>query len=281
MSQLPAHTQQPADARRSLRADCSRCVGLCCVAPAFSASADFAIDKPAGRPCPNLLVDSRCSIHTELRERGFPGCVAFDCFGAGQQVTRVTFGGQDWRPDPTIAKSMFDVFTVMRQLHEVLWYLVEAQTLLPHGPLRTEVDRARARTEDITAADASVLASLEGTAYRQEIGVLLGRVSGRVRAAVPNAADHRGADLIEARLRGADLRGASLRGAYLIGADLRGADLRQADLLGADLRAADVRAADLSSSIFLTQPQVEAATGDAATMIPTVLTRPAHWPLRA
>ena len=37
-----------------LRADCSRCVGLCCVAPAFARSADFAVDKPAGTPCTNL-----------------------------------------------------------------------------------------------------------------------------------------------------------------------------------------------------------------------------------
>lgn len=40
---------------------------------------------------------------------------------------------------------MFDAFTVMRQLHEVLWYLVEAQTLVRRGPLRTEVDRAHLR----------------------------------------------------------------------------------------------------------------------------------------
>jgi len=67
------------------------------VAPAFSASSDFAIDKPAGEPCPNLTTDFRCGIHTTLRERGFPGCVVYDCFGAGQKVARVTFGGQDWR----------------------------------------------------------------------------------------------------------------------------------------------------------------------------------------
>ncbi len=42
-----------ADGRHDLRADCGRCAGLCCVAPAFTASADFAIDKPAGQPCPN------------------------------------------------------------------------------------------------------------------------------------------------------------------------------------------------------------------------------------
>src|SRR6185437_7197530 len=47
-----------------LRADCGRCFGLCCVAPAFVRSADFAIDKPAGQPCPNLATTSfDCSLH--------------------------------------------------------------------------------------------------------------------------------------------------------------------------------------------------------------------------
>ena len=56
-------------ARTRLRADCTRCAGLCCVAPAFAASADFAIDKPAGHACPNLRDDDRCGIHAQLRER--------------------------------------------------------------------------------------------------------------------------------------------------------------------------------------------------------------------
>ena len=86
-----------------LRADCTRCFALCCVAPAFAASADFALDKPAGQPCPNLQQDLRCGIHAELRPRGFPGCTAYDCFGAGQQVSQVTFGGRDWRGAPATA----------------------------------------------------------------------------------------------------------------------------------------------------------------------------------
>ena len=72
---------------RALRADCERCFGLCCVAPAFSASADFAIDKPAGHPCPHLRPDFRCGIHTDLRGRGFRGCAVYDCFGAGLLAT--------------------------------------------------------------------------------------------------------------------------------------------------------------------------------------------------
>jgi len=56
---------------RVLHADCSRCFALCCVAPAFERSSDFAIDKPAGRPCPHLQADSRCGIHPRLRGEGF------------------------------------------------------------------------------------------------------------------------------------------------------------------------------------------------------------------
>ena len=88
------------DRREHLRADCSRCAGLCCVAPAFAASADFAIDKPAGVACPNLADDFRCGIHAQLRDRGFPGCTVFDCFGAGQHITQGTFGGRTWRESP-------------------------------------------------------------------------------------------------------------------------------------------------------------------------------------
>lgn len=278
MSDRAGDPAQLARARRELRADCGRCAGLCCVAPAFAASADFAIAKPAGQPCPNLSADFTCGIHEHLRDRGFPGCAAFDCFGAGQHATQVTFAGQDWRRTPAIATSMFAAFGVLRQLRELLWYLVEAGTLVDGDPLREDVDRARQRTEHLTAAPAGELTAFDATAYRQEIGVLLARVSERVRAAVDDrAADRRGADLIGARLRGAGLRGASLRGAYLIGADLCGADLRAADLLGADLRAADLRGANLAGSIFLTHPQLEAANGDAATVLPASLTRPAHW----
>ena len=120
--------------RASLRADCEHCFGLCCVAPTFSASADFAIDKDAGQPCPNLQLNFRCSIHDRLRRRGFPGCTVYDCFGAGQKVAQVTFGGQDWRRTPGIAEHMFTVFTIVRQLHELLWYLSEALTLQPARP---------------------------------------------------------------------------------------------------------------------------------------------------
>lgn len=267
-----------ADGRQDLRADCSHCAGLCCVAPAFTRSADFALSKPAGRACPNLGADFSCGIHDTLRQQGFPGCAVFDCFGAGQHVTQVTFEGSDWRGTPAIATSMFTVFTVMRQLHELLWYLAEALTLLPTGPLHDELQHRREETARLTEGGRDELACFDAAAYRQEVGPLLERVSQVVRAEFTHRGpDRRGADLIGADLRGADLRGASLRGTYLLGADLRRADLRRTDLLGADLRAAKLHAAQLKEGLFLTQPQLDAALGDASTTIPSSLVRPRHW----
>jgi hypothetical protein len=266
------------DERAHLRADCANCAGLCCVAPAFAASADFAIDKPAGHACPNLREDFRCGIHAQLRERGFPGCTVFDCFGAGQRVTQDTFGGRSWREAPELAAAQFAVLPVMRQLHEALWYLLEAEILPAAASLRDEVRALRERTERLAAATGDELRSLDAAAHRAEVGELLGRVSAAARSRWPNRTrERRGGDYLGADLRRADLRGASLRGAYLIGADLRGADLRDADLLGADLRAADLRGADLTGCLFLTRPQLAAAVGDRTTRIPSALERPGSW----
>jgi pentapeptide repeat protein len=257
----------------ALRADCASCFGLCCVAPAFARSADFALDKPAGRPCPNLLVDFRCGIHETLRPQGFPGCTVFDCLGAGQKVAQVTYRGRSWRDAPETATEMFEVFAVMRQLHEILWYLTEAVGRAPSA----EVSALLAEVDELTTVDATALVAVDVDALRQRVGPLLAGVSEQVRATTRGKKDHRGADLAGARLRKAVLRGANLRGAYLIGADLRLADLRLADLLGADLRNADVSGADLRDVLFLTQFQLNAAQGDQATRFPDTLTRPTHW----
>ncbi|MEU6591561.1 pentapeptide repeat-containing protein [Streptomyces sp. NPDC046881] len=278
---------QIADPAPDLRGDCARCFGLCCVALPFARSADFARDKPAGKPCPNLGGDHRCGIHADLRTKGFTGCTVYDCFGAGQKVSQVTFGGQDWRTAPKEhARRMFDVFPVVRQLHELLWYLTEALGLPAARPVHPELRQALEKTERLTRQTPEELAALDVAAHRQEVNVLLLRTSELARAGAGDKGkgkgkgrgrDRRGADLVGARLRGADLRGASLRGACLIAADLTGADLRDADLIGADLRDADLTDADLTGAFFLTQPQVNAARGSEGTRLPASVTRPVHW----
>ncbi|QXJ25536.1 pentapeptide repeat-containing protein [Actinomadura graeca] len=256
-----------------LKADCARCFGLCCVALPFARSADFAFGKDAGEPCRNLLADFRCGVHTDLRGQGFPGCAVFDCFGAGQRVSQETFGGRDWRQGG--ASEMFAAFSVMRRLHELLWYLREALAMPAAGPVGGDLRRAVARVERFSGGGPGDLAAVDQEALWKAVDPLLRRVSELARG--PGGKDLRRADLIGAVLEGADLRGASLRGARLIAAGLRDADLRDADLLGADLRDADLRGADLRDALFLTQAQVNAARGDGATRLPAALERPAHW----
>ncbi|MFB7174410.1 pentapeptide repeat-containing protein [Streptomyces sp. NPDC056254] len=261
-----------------LQADCENCFALCCVALPFAKSTDFAVNKPAGTPCQNLRQDFRCGIHTRLRDQGFQGCTVFDCFGAGQQVSQVTFGGRDWRTHPAGRAEMFDVFPVMRRLHELLFYVDQALGLPDAAQVHPELRRLLAETEQWTRADAAALVALDVAELRGRINTLLLKTSELVRAKVPGRRkNHRGADLMGARLSGANLRGANLRGAYLIAADLSRADLRTADLIGADLRDANLRGADLRGAVFLTQPQLNAAQGDPATRIPPPLTRPTHW----
>ena len=271
----------PAAAREGLRADCARCFGLCCVALAFAASSDFPYTKDAGQPCRNLEPDHRCAIHPRLRAEGFAGCTVYECFGAGQQVSQVTFTGRDWRSDPDVAARMFAAFPVMRQLHELLWYLAEARALAAARPVHRDLDAAWERIERLTRTGPEAVLAVDPAEQRAAVNVLLLRASELARAGVPGrgtrAKERRGADLAGARLAGADLRGANLRGAVLVGADLSGADLRLADVIGADLRGARVAGARLADSLFLTQFQVNAMSGDAATTLPVALSRPAHW----
>ena len=266
--------------RSDLASDCSNCFALCCVGLAFTASQDFAVDKAAGTPCPNLAADDRCSIHTGLRGRGFQGCTVYDCFGAGQKLSQETFGGVSWRgAAPQRARQMFATLPVMRQLHEMLWYLAEAEALASASALKNEIGWSADETERLTRLSAEELVALDVAAHRAGVSELLSEVSALVRAGVGGGRgkDRRGADLIGARLRGADLRGADLRGTYLIGADLSGADLRKADLIGADLRDANLAGADLTGAIFVTQSQLNAAVGDQGTKLPDELVRPTHW----
>lgn len=268
----------PGKTRVSLVADCPSCFGLCCVALAFRASTDFAIDKEVGQPCPNLQSDLRCGIHNDLRQQGFSGCSAYDCFGAGQRVSQLTFAGNDWRQNTKTAAAMFEVFPVMRALHELLGYLIEALTLQPDRGLHAEISVAIDKTESLTYGSPDALLQLDVAPHRADVSELLLRASELVRATGRRPRlDRSGADLIGANLCGADLRGANLRGAYLIAANLRGADLRLADLLGADVRDADLGGADLTTSFFLTQAQLNAAKGDTATKLKPSLPRPSHW----
>jgi hypothetical protein len=271
--------------RADLGADCANCFGLCCVALAFARSADFPFDKPAGDPCVNLDDSDGCRIHGELRQQGFKGCTVFDCFGAGQKVSQVTFAGRSWRDDGETRTEMFTVFPIVRRLHELLWYLDRALQLIGTGRGSAALTVHFTRVQKLSGEQpARLLAADVDHEYDIARPLLLDAsaavrrdktdrvVSGRGEARLRPGADLVGADLADTRLRGADLRGA-----LLIGADLTGADLSWCDVLGVDLRDADVSGALLKEAIYLTQMQVNSARGNAGTTLPDGFERPSHW----
>lgn len=267
------------------RADCSKCFGLCCTALYFSANDGFPVDKEAGRPCINLKEDFKCKVHKDLKKKGLKGCIAYDCLGAGQKVAEVTFKGQDWRTDQETATEMFDIFIIMKQLYEMLWYLNEALLLQGENKLKEELSSKIKEIENITEGTKDVLSKLDLVPVRMGVNKLLLQTSEFVRKKAGNKKTPLkgkrtfggGFDFIGADLRKKDLKGENLSGAYFIAANLSGVDLSFTDLIGADLRDADLSGANLSKSIYLTQAQINTAKGDMKTRLPKALVRPEGW----
>ncbi|KAA0550427.1 pentapeptide repeat-containing protein [Bacillus sp. BGMRC 2118] len=261
-----------------LLADCNSCFGLCCVALPYAKSADFAKNKDGGKPCQNLDDSYRCTIHSTLREQGFKGCTVYECYGAGQKVSQHTFNGS-WRDFPDASNEMFDVFPIMQQLHEMLYYLHESLQLEEALPLHHALSDAIISTEELTKQTSKKILQIDVQSHRIIVNELLLETSKLVRKneKAERQANPRIMDLIGANLKGKVFKGSDLRGALLIATDLRNADLRKCDFIGADLRDANLCGADLRESIFLTQAQLNAANGDMNTKLPVHLKRPPHW----
>jgi hypothetical protein len=178
--------------RPDLVPDCASCAALCCVATTFDASEDFAFAKPAGTRCRKLRANDRCTIHAELRERGFSGCAVYDCYGAGPRVTRAfaRIAGSERERERN------EAFLMLRVVHELLWLLTEACKLCP--PAQAELAAELAREIDALDAFAtqSACALTERALARHELSArgLLRRVGaalgGRRRLTVLRAPTH-------------------------------------------------------------------------------------------
>lgn len=260
-----------------LTSDCEHCFGLCCVALPYAKSADFPFDKNGGNPCRNLLSDNRCKVHHELREKGFRGCVSYECFGAGQHVSQKMFGGRDWRSHSDLSKEMFAVFPLIQQVHEMLWYLTQALSLNETEPIHADLKKLYEQTVELTLKAPNEITQLGIDMHRSKVNKLLIKTSELYRGNQASKPEKRSFDYMGADLRGRNFRGSSFRGVLLIAANLSYADLRKVDFIGADLRDANLEFADLSNALFLTQAQINSANGNIATKIPDFLERPPHW----
>ncbi|WP_350225154.1 pentapeptide repeat-containing protein [Arthrobacter sp. efr-133-R2A-120] len=179
---------------------------------------------------------------------------------------------------------MFSAFKAARRLHEMLWYLADAQARTFDPDSSHRAIQLRNTIEQAVGGELPDLLSLDIQELHSQVRSTLMEVSEEVRASYfATGGDHLdsalkpGADLMGKNLRSRRLCGANLRGAYLIAADLRDSDLSGADLLGADLRDAWLERTDLSKAMYLTQPQLNAARGSRATLLPSDLEVPSHW----
>lgn len=269
---------------KGLKIDCEKCFGLCCVALYFSDSEGFPEDKDAGIPCVNLQYNYKCLVHKSLKDKGFKGCLGYDCFGAGQKISQITFKGRDWNQFPEDQKKMFDSFLIMKQLHEMKWYLTQAYSLQTNENIKDDIISLLESIEQQSLFHIESLLLIDLDTLRSTVNNFLRDTSDFIRVKaqkrfgkLSETSSLKRIDYFGIDLRKSDLRGADLRGSCLIAANLSGLDLDSADFIGADMRDTNIKGANLSNSIFLTQSQINSARGDSQTKLPDMIERPTHW----
>lgn len=260
----------------TLKADCSKCNGLCCMALYFSKIDGFPEDKPPGQPCKNLLPDFRCRVHSALAEKGLTGCRAYDCFGAGQHVVQYHYQGKSWAELPEQAGEMTEVFFLLWRLYQMRWYLCEAGMICSGLSLKQQVDGLILENKNRAGQPPAELLTMDLTPHKKRVDQALKEAAKTVSANF-STKPLGGGDLIGKSFRGKNLDGQDFSMALLLAADLEGCSLYGANFLGADLRDANLKNTDLRQSLFLTQGQVNAACGNKNTKLPLWLDVPSAW----
>lgn len=267
----------PAGLLRELSIDCAQCCGLCCAALYFTKSEGFPQDKAAGTPCVHLRPDFRCAVHQKLSAKGLSGCLAYDCFGAGQRVTRELFAEQDWHRSPERASQMFEVFLRVYQLHQMLWYLMDAGCLKPAEALRGPVMEQAGVIRGLVCSTPAKVLQADIRSLREQVNSILHRAASMCASAIGSGSSKGGGVYLGKDFHGADLSGRDFSMSLLIAANLKNCRLYGVNLLGADLRDTNLCGADLRGCYFLTQGQLNAAKGSRHTQLPDTLTYPASW----
>jgi len=267
-------TSKYADLEAALKIDCEKCSGLCCVALYCMKSDGFPENKEAGVPCQHLRPDFRCVIHSQLGKKKMRGCLAYDCFGAGQKVTQSS--DENWKTNPEKANEIFQIFMMVFQLHQMAWYLLEARSLVTDDRLKAELEMLINKNMQMTTAAALAEILVMDTAeYKTRVNQVLKQVSDKV-AVFPS--DKKASKVYFGKnFKKANLDGRDFSMALMIAANLEGCSLDKTNFLGADLRDANIKDTDLSSCVFLTQMQINSAQGDSKTKLPINLSCPSSW----
>ncbi|MGL5676802.1 MAG: pentapeptide repeat-containing protein [Cellulosilyticaceae bacterium] len=258
---------------KELHIDCKNCSGLCCVALYCSKIDGFPENKDAGVPCKHLEADFKCDIHGELIEKNLRGCLNYECFGAGQKVTRMYADKGGWEQNPSQRAEIYQVFLGVTQLYQMRWYLLQALELHVSSERDGAIEKLIQENGEIVEQEPKKILSYDLEAYRERVNVLLKALTNQVRTTKDNG----NKNFFGKNLKGKNLDGKDFTMALMIAANLEKCRLRRANLLGADMRDTNIKDTDLSESLFLTQMQINSAKGNAETKLPSYLSRPSTW----
>lgn len=265
---------------KDLKIDCSKCFGFCCVALYFSKIDGFPEDKVAGKPCVNLDNDFTCKIHEDLSDNNLKGCINYDCFGAGQKVAQHIYKNTSWRNSPKQAQEMYDVFIIIKNLQEMIWYLYDGIMFTENKDLKNRINCMIEKTKNLTELPIKDILNINIEEHRVKVNFLLKEVRKHVREKIGQKTKEDkplGFDFIGKNLRNKDLIGGNLTGALLIGANLQNQDLSGAIIIGADMRDSDIRGCNMENTMYLTQAQINSARGNSKTKLPPFIERPSYW----
>lgn len=265
------------DLEERLKINCEKCSGLCCVALYCMKIDGFPANKETGVPCQYLRPDFRCDIHAKLGSKNMRGCLAYDCFGAGQKVTQNCFPKVDWKNNPDHANEIFQVFQIVFQLHQMEWYLLEALSLTDDEHLKSDIKSFISENERLTSLSLDEILNLNIESYRLDVNKILKQLSSMITV---SSNEKNGKDYLGQNFKYANLNYKDFSMALLIAADFEGCSLLGTNFLGADMRDANIKNTDLSSSVFLTQMQINSAKGNANTKLPYRISRPISWPVK-
>lgn len=245
----------------SLKIECSECLGICCTALCFSKVDGFYEDKQVGQSCSNLDYQHRCKIYQELLLKNSKGCKVYDCFGAGQRVTKMYL-------DSPVDQEVCQVYLAMYRLYQMLWYLLQAKS---YG--QKQVEESLQMIQKIIALSAKELLQVDIDTIIVDTKKVLKKATDALTISdVTKKQTYFQKDL---SFKNLDHKDFSM--AIMIACNLEGSSLEKTNFLATDLRDTNIKNTDMSNCLFLTQGQINSAIGNQNTRLPTYLTRPETW----
>lgn len=260
-----------------LKADCSKCSGLCCTALFFSKIDGFPENKKAGKPCTNLQNNYRCKIHHELEKRNMKGCIGYDCFGAGQHVTQYIYKGDTWQTSPEQSKEIFYIFVIVFQLYQIRYFLEESKLIIPAKKLWSDIENLIKENEALCNSTPQSILKTNIDSYRNKVNITLKQVCASIIKYFNNSSNSRLTEFLGRNFKNRDMSGLDLSMKLLIAANFDNCIFDGAVFLGADTRDTNFSNADLREAVFLTQGQINSAKGNRNTKLPEHLDYPVTW----